>query len=409
MQAARHLVGVLVELSAGMELRHDDFGGRDAFAFVDLGRDAAPVVLDSDRAVGVQVTVISSQIAGERLVDRVVHDLVDHVVQARAVVGVADIHARPLAHRIEALQHLDRFRAVLGGSSASLLFEAVVILVPWKSVFGVLADAAQMPHRLSRPRSYPDSRQDLRFLSENGCERVAVGLPVIQAWREGQNLAKQGASARVVEMGRDLVEKDEGGGPGKRRDELGLGENEADEESLLLAGGALRGRHFGAVNDNKVAQMRSFKGSAAALSRSRPSSRRAPRNIVLDFDRRALPSAGFERAFERDRGPEEGPSPARHRMRSTKPASRAIASSLAAAIATPASAICSSRPANKAASPRASGTGGSAGAWRGRSGPRGSSSRDRWRASAGREKRAALGAGPVNSPSISGISQTSCT
>jgi hypothetical protein len=46
-------------------------------------------------------------VAGQRLVDGVVDDLVDHVVQARAVVGVADIHARALADGVEALQHLD--------------------------------------------------------------------------------------------------------------------------------------------------------------------------------------------------------------------------------------------------------------------------------------------------------------
>ena len=52
-------------------------------------------------------------IAGQRLVDRVVDDLVDHVVQAGAVVGVADIHARPLAHGVEAAQHLDRIGVVV--------------------------------------------------------------------------------------------------------------------------------------------------------------------------------------------------------------------------------------------------------------------------------------------------------
>ncbi len=53
--------------------------------------------------------------AGQRLVDGVVHHLVDHVVQAGAVIGVADIHARPLAHGVEAFQHLDRIGAVFGG------------------------------------------------------------------------------------------------------------------------------------------------------------------------------------------------------------------------------------------------------------------------------------------------------
>ena len=58
------------------------------------------------------VTVTSVGVAGERLVDGVVDHLVDHVVQARAVVGVADIHARALAHRIEALEDLDGIRAI---------------------------------------------------------------------------------------------------------------------------------------------------------------------------------------------------------------------------------------------------------------------------------------------------------
>jgi hypothetical protein len=34
-------------------------------------------------------------------------------MQTGTIVGVADIHARPLAHGIEALQHPDRFRAIL--------------------------------------------------------------------------------------------------------------------------------------------------------------------------------------------------------------------------------------------------------------------------------------------------------
>ena len=53
-------------------------------------------------------------VPGERLVDRVVDDLVDHVMQARAVIGVADIHAGPLAHRVEAFEDLDRL-GVVGG------------------------------------------------------------------------------------------------------------------------------------------------------------------------------------------------------------------------------------------------------------------------------------------------------
>ena len=54
------------------------------------------------------MTVDIGGVAGERLVDGVVDDLVHHVMQAGAVIGVADIHARPLAHGVEALEDLDR-------------------------------------------------------------------------------------------------------------------------------------------------------------------------------------------------------------------------------------------------------------------------------------------------------------
>ena len=48
------------------------------------------------------VTSTAGGVAGLRLVDRVVDDLEGHVVQAGAVIGVADVHARPLAHGVEA-------------------------------------------------------------------------------------------------------------------------------------------------------------------------------------------------------------------------------------------------------------------------------------------------------------------
>ncbi len=113
-QPARHLVGVLVEFSAGMELGHDDLGGRHALA-VDLGRNAAAVVAHRAGAVRIEGDGDFLGVAGERLVDGVVDDLIDHVVQARAVIGVADIHAGALAHGIEALEDLDAVGAIVGG------------------------------------------------------------------------------------------------------------------------------------------------------------------------------------------------------------------------------------------------------------------------------------------------------
>ncbi len=99
-EAAGNLVGILVELTAGVQLGHDDLGRRDALLRVDVGRNAAPVIGDFGAAVGVQNHLDPRGVAGQRLVDGVVDHLVDHVVETRAVVGVADIHARAFADRV---------------------------------------------------------------------------------------------------------------------------------------------------------------------------------------------------------------------------------------------------------------------------------------------------------------------
>jgi catechol-2,3-dioxygenase len=114
-QTAGDLVGILVELSASMELGHDDLGRRNALFLVDAHGNAASVVADRDAVIGVKRDRDGVRMARQRLVDAVVDDLVDHVVQARAVIGVADIHAGPLAHGLQSLENLDGIRAIFFG------------------------------------------------------------------------------------------------------------------------------------------------------------------------------------------------------------------------------------------------------------------------------------------------------
>src|SRR3546814_8021271 len=97
----RSVVARIVEFSAGVELGHDDLGRRDAFFLVDPGRDAAAVILDRNRAVGVERDLDEVAMPRQRLVDRIVGDLEHHVVETRTVVGVADVHSGPLADRVE--------------------------------------------------------------------------------------------------------------------------------------------------------------------------------------------------------------------------------------------------------------------------------------------------------------------
>ena len=114
-QPAGDLVAVVVELAAGVQLGHHDLGRRalELVVVLDVGRNAAAVVDDGDRIVGVDHHLDVVAPAGQRLVDGVVEHLEHHVVQAGAVGGVADVHAGTLAHRLEALQYLDARRIVV--------------------------------------------------------------------------------------------------------------------------------------------------------------------------------------------------------------------------------------------------------------------------------------------------------
>ena len=120
-QAARDFVIRLVEFSARVQLRHDDLGRGDALLGVNARGDAPAVVLDGHGVVGMNRDRHGVAIARQRLVDRVVQHLVNHVVQPGAVAHVADVHARVLAHAVQSLQDMDGIgRVVLGRGALRL-------------------------------------------------------------------------------------------------------------------------------------------------------------------------------------------------------------------------------------------------------------------------------------------------
>ena len=105
-ESAGDLVGAAAELPAGVQRRHDRLEGGAPGRRVHVDGDAAPVVPDGDGAVGVDADGYAVAVAGHGLVDGVVDDFVDEMVEP-ALVGAADVHAGPAAHRLEALEHLD--------------------------------------------------------------------------------------------------------------------------------------------------------------------------------------------------------------------------------------------------------------------------------------------------------------
>ena len=86
-----------------MQLRHHEFSGGNAFFFVNIRWDAAAIVFDLGGTIRIQRDDNTVTMSREGFVNGVIDNLVHHVVQARTVIGVPDIHARPLTHGVEAL------------------------------------------------------------------------------------------------------------------------------------------------------------------------------------------------------------------------------------------------------------------------------------------------------------------
>ena len=113
-QAARGGVCLARELAARMERRQDHLQRRLVGKFgMRIDRDAAAVVGDRQSVAGVQRHLDPGRVTRHRLVHGVVDHLGEEVMQ-RALVGAADVHAGAAADGLEAFEHLDRRRVVIG-------------------------------------------------------------------------------------------------------------------------------------------------------------------------------------------------------------------------------------------------------------------------------------------------------
>ena len=115
-QAARHLVGALAELAAGVEISEHELERRNLVHGVHVDGNPASVVLDRARAVEVDAHRDVRGKTGQGLVDGVVNDLEDAVVKT-ALHGVADVHVGAFADTLEAFELLNFGGVVCSGTS----------------------------------------------------------------------------------------------------------------------------------------------------------------------------------------------------------------------------------------------------------------------------------------------------
>ena len=113
-QAAGHLVArvLAAELAAGVQDGKDHRDSRQPGVGLHAHRNAASVVGDLHDIALFDLDLDVVAVAGQGLVDRVVHDLIDQVMQS-PLAGRADIHARPFADRFQPLEDLDLAAVVL--------------------------------------------------------------------------------------------------------------------------------------------------------------------------------------------------------------------------------------------------------------------------------------------------------
>ena len=111
-QAAGIGVVVVAELAARVKAGKNQLHAGNAGGLVDVHRHAAAVVPHGGGAVLVQRHLDLGGIAAHGLVDGVVHDFPQKMMQAPGTRG-PDIHARPDAHRVQPLEHLQTVCIVL--------------------------------------------------------------------------------------------------------------------------------------------------------------------------------------------------------------------------------------------------------------------------------------------------------
>src|SRR6266851_2890240 len=106
-QPARCLVGIAAELAAGMQHRQYDLQRRLGGELgMGVDRDAAAVVAYREGVVDRELDLDPAGMAGDGFVHRVVDDFGGKMVKG-TLVGAANVHAWPPAHRLEPFEYFD--------------------------------------------------------------------------------------------------------------------------------------------------------------------------------------------------------------------------------------------------------------------------------------------------------------
>src|SRR5436309_335852 len=195
-QPAGDAVHLSLELPATVHPRQDDLDARRAILRMDVDRNPPTVVCDRHRSVRVQGDLDFLAEAGHGFVNRVVHDLVDEVVEA-ARVDRADVHRRAFSDRLQAFEDLD-LRGVVGGLFYHLFRDLLgAVRCPLAAHPGGCAKYTAGRYKRSEPSFYGENRParggSFRGLFLKYCSTV-ISTPLFvpgERWMDGPEIRAQ--------------------------------------------------------------------------------------------------------------------------------------------------------------------------------------------------------------------------
>ncbi len=193
MEPARHLVATAVaEFSSGMQHRQHHLGGRTLLLLHDVDGNTTAIVADCAAVVGVYRNCHRVAVAGQCFVDRVVHDLVDEVMES-AGTGRTDVHAGSLAHRLQALKNRDVLCAIGRVAAARVIsqllpFETLVdgpeqLRTPLAggAVENHYCSTAMLPVSVgSKPAPQPENPCKFAFFAKTSTKRCKAGQETVR-------------------------------------------------------------------------------------------------------------------------------------------------------------------------------------------------------------------------------------
>ena len=159
-QPAADLVGRsgrVLELSTRPQFRKHHLHRRYSLFRMDADRNSPPIIHDRAAPIGIDLDQNAVAEPGPGFVDRIIDDFINQVVQP-ARRGVADVHARPLAHVLHPLQHLDHALVVIAFFECFFFLRGLLICHENTPCLGVPAgsSSARLPvqiHPLLMPKN----------------------------------------------------------------------------------------------------------------------------------------------------------------------------------------------------------------------------------------------------------------